>query len=265
MKSVGAVIKVRDEEAVIEKSLLNLLSQTMRVFVVVVNDGSIDRTGEIASNYADVVINLPRHKESWVGRPELARVVNAGLNVLKEEEMDFVMFSDGEVTYPANYIEEITKKMKNEDIVLASGVAEGEASRSYSPRGCGRVVNAEWFKKIGFMYPENYGFEVYLVYKALSQGKKVTIFPELKFKLQRKTQLYPKKAYFWGKGMKALNYDMFYALGRSLLFSLKSPRNGLALLRGYYSDVKKYRDIEDFVPTFQKKQSWRRINEVIHS
>ena len=82
MKSVGAVIKVRDEEAVIEKSLLNLLSQTMRVFVVVVNDGSIDRTGEIASNYADVVINLPRHKESWVGRPELAGVVNAGLNVL---------------------------------------------------------------------------------------------------------------------------------------------------------------------------------------
>jgi glycosyltransferase involved in cell wall biosynthesis len=260
----GVVVKVRDEQDAIEDSLLNLLAQTLKPFIVVVNDGSVDRTGEIASKYADAVVNLQRHEESWVGRPELASVVNAGLNVLKDKELDFVMFSDGEVLYPSNYIEEIIKRMKDSDITLASGVAEGEVSRSFSPRGCGRVVDAKWFRSVGFRYPENYAFEAYLVYKALSEGKKVTVFPKLKFELLRETRLFPKKAYFWGKGMKALNYDAFYALGRSFLVSLRSPRNGFAMLRGYFSDVEKYVDVEDFVPAFQRRQFWRRVKEVLH-
>jgi glycosyltransferase involved in cell wall biosynthesis len=263
LKSVGVVVKVRDEQDVIEESLLNLLSQTLKPFVVVVNDGSVDKTGEIASKYADVVIDLPKHEESWVGRPELARVVNAGLAVLKELELDFVMFSDGEAVYPLNYIEEITGRMVN-NIAVASGVAEGETTRSFSPRGCGRLVDADWFRTVGFKYPENYAFEAYLVYKALSQGKKVTVFPDLKFKLRRKTRLFPKKAYLWGKGMRALNYNVFYALGRAFLYSIRSPKNGFALLKGYFSYVEKYQDIEDFVPAFQKRQFWRRVREVLH-
>jgi len=260
----GVVVKARDEEEVIGGCLESLRDQAVKVVLVVVNDGSVDRTGEIASKYADVVVDLPRHEESWVGRPELARVVNAGLDVLKSRELDFVMVSDGEAVYPLNYIDEITKRMRDEGIVLASGVAEGEVSRSFSPRGCGRVVDVEWFREVGFKYPENYGHEVYLVYKALSQGEKVVVFPDLRFKLRRKTRLFPKKAYFWGKGMKALNYNVFYALGRAFLVSLKSPRNGLELLRGYFSNVEKYRDVEDFVPVFQRKQFWRRIREVLH-
>lgn len=264
MKSVcGVVIKVRDEQDTIKDSLLSLLKQTLRPLIVVVNDGSLDKTGEIASEFADVVVDLPRHEENWVGRPELARVVNAGLEVLKKENVDFIMLSDGEVTYPSNYVEKIIKRMKRDNIVLTSGVAEGEVSRSLSPRGCGRVVDAKWFKEVGFMYPENYGFEGYLVYKALSQGRKVAVFPDLKFKLRRKTRLYREKANSWGKGMKALNYNVFYALGRAFLVALKSPTNGFALLNGYFSDVEKYEDIEDFVSVFQKKQFWKRLREVL--
>jgi glycosyltransferase involved in cell wall biosynthesis len=261
----GVVVKVRDEQDAIEGSLLSLLNQTLKPFIVVVNDGSVDKTEEIASKYADSVVSLPRHKESWVGRPELARVVNAGLDVLKDKQLEFVMFSDGEAVYSPNYINDIINRMKSGIITLASGVAEGEVSRSFSPRGCGRLVDADWFRTVGFRYPENYAFEAYLVYKALSQNKKVTIFPDLKFKLRRKTMIFPKKAYFWGKGMKALNYNIFYAFGRACLFSLQSPRNGLALLKGYFSDVEKYHDIEDFVPAFQRRQFWGRVKEVLHA
>jgi len=105
----GVVVKVRDEQDVIGNSLLSLSNQTLRPFIVVVNDESVDRTGEIASEYADVVVDLPRHDESWVGRPELATVVNAGLDVLKSEELDFVMLSDGEPIYPSDYIEECAR------------------------------------------------------------------------------------------------------------------------------------------------------------
>ena len=89
----GVVVKVRDEQDAIEDGLLSLLDQSLKPFIVVVNDGSVDRTEEIASRYADAVVNLPRHEESWVGRPELARVVNAGLDVLKSEELEFVWVS----------------------------------------------------------------------------------------------------------------------------------------------------------------------------
>jgi hypothetical protein len=207
---------------------------------------------------------LPRHEESWVGRPELARVVNSGLEILRDRDFDYVMFSDGEAVYPSNYIEETIRRMKNGQIVLASGVAEGEVSRSSSPRGCGRVAEVAWFKTIGFKYPENYGFEVYLIYKALSEDRKVVVFPDLKFKLQRRTRLFPKKAYFWGKGMKALNYSMLYALGRAFVISLRLPRNGLALLRGYFSKVEKYEDIASFVAAYQKRRIWRRVREVLN-
>jgi glycosyltransferase involved in cell wall biosynthesis len=257
------VVKARDEEDFIEKCLVSLVNQTLKAFIVVVDDGSRDGTKEIASKYADAVISLPRHEESWVGKPELAKVVNAGLEVLRNYELDYVMFSDGEAIYPINYIEEIAKRMENDDVVIASGVAEDEVSRSFSPRGCGRLVDAKWFKTVGFRYPENYGFEAYLVYKALSQSRKITVYPDLRFKLQRKTQLFPRKVYFWGKGMKALNYNFFYVFGRAFLFSLKSPRNGFALLRGYFSKVDKYDDIGEFVSAFQKKMFWSRVKEVL--
>ena len=260
----GVVVKVRDEQDAVEESLLSLLDQSLKPFIVVVNDGSVDKTEEIASKYADAVISLPRHEESWVGKPELAKVVNAGLDVLKDKQLDFVMFADGENLYPPNYIKEITKRMKNYGIVLASGVVEDEKTRSLSPRGGGRVVDAKWFKEVEFKYPENYGHEIYLVYKALSQGKKVVVFPDLKFKLRRKTRLYPKKAYLWGKAMKAANYWWLYAFGRAFLFSLRSPRNGFELLRGYLSHVEKYKDIENFVPAFQRRQIWKRVKETLH-
>ena len=261
---IGVVVNARDEEKTIGKCLESLKKQTVRLFLVVVNDGSLDATGEVASRYADVVVDLPRHEESWAGKPELAKVINAGLDVLKKEDLAYVMISGADAVYPSNYVGELVSRMENRGVVLASGVAEGEVSRSWSPRGCGRVIDAEWFRSVGFKYPENYGFEVYLVYKALSQGKKVTIFQDLKFRLLRETRLSKQKLYLWGKGMKALNYNVLYALGRASLYSVKSPRNGLELLKGYFSNVKKYKDIENFVYVFQSKQFLRRIREVLH-
>ncbi len=126
----GAVVSARDEEKAIGKTLQSLRNQTVRVFIVVVNDGSKDRTRDVASRYADVVLDLPRHAESWVGKPELARVFNAGFEVLRDKNVEYVLISGADSVYPANYVEDIIKRMKMEGIVFASGVAEGEVSRS---------------------------------------------------------------------------------------------------------------------------------------
>lgn len=259
----GVVVGVRDEEDVIEECLKSLRNQTVKVFLVVVNDGSLDRTLDVASRYADVVVNLPRHEESWAGRHELAGVINAGFAVLKEKDVAYVLISGADAVYPSNYVEEVVNRMEKEHVVLASGVAEGEVSRSLSPRGCGRVVDAEWFREVGFGYPENYGFEVYLVYKALSQGKKVMVFHDLTFQLSRETRLSKRKLYLWGKGMKALNYWWLYAFGRAVLTGLKHPVGGYMMLKGYLSKVSLYEDIRQFVPFFQKKMFFKRLKEVL--
>lgn len=259
----GVVVGARDEEKAIGKCLESLRNQTAKLFLVVVDDGSADKTGEIASRYADVVVDLPRHEESWAGRPELARVFNAGFDVLKGKDVAYVLISGADAVYPSSYVEEVVNGMEKEHVVLASGVAEGEVSRSLSPRGCGRVVDAGWFRDVGFKYPENYGFEVYLVYKALSQGKKVAVFQDLQFKLSRETRLSKRKLYLWGKGMKALNYWWLYAFGRAVLTGLRHPVGGYLMLKGYLSEVSWYDDIREFVHDFQKKMFFRRLREVL--
>ncbi len=259
----GAVVVSRDEEDVLEECLESLRLQTIRTFLVVVDDGSKDKTGKIASKYADVVVGLPSHEENWAGRPELARVFNSGFKVLRKEKVNSILISGADARYPPDYIEEIIKRMDSQNVVLASGVAEGEESSSAFPRGCGRVIDAEWFKEVSFEYPERNGFEGYPLYKALSQGYKVAVFPDLKFKLSRGTRLSGMKLYSWGKGMKALNYWWLYAVGRALMMGLKQPVGGYYLLKGYFTSVTQYEDLRDFVPHYQKRTIIKRIMNIL--
>jgi glycosyltransferase involved in cell wall biosynthesis len=255
----GAVVIARDEGKNIRACLESLRKQTIDLFLVVVNDGSLDDTGNVASEYADIVVTLQRHEENWTGLPELAGVFNAGFDVLNKRDMDYVLISGSDGIYPPSYVLSIVSRMEKENIVLCSGVPRGERSSSWIPRGSGRVINAKWFKSIGFRYPLNYGFEAYLVYKALSQGRKIAVFQDLTFESSRGTRFFRKKMYLWGKGMKALNYWWPYAFGRALIIGIRSPPNCFALMRGYMSKVEQYEDIKDFVSNFQKKKFIRRV------
>jgi len=259
----GTVVVAREEEGVLEDCLKSLRLQTIRTFLVVVDDGSKDRTGEIAAKYADMVVGLASHEDNWTGRPELARVFNSGFKVLRKEKVKAILISGADARYPPDYLEEIIKRMNSQNVVLASGVAEGEESNSAFPRGCGRVIDAEWFKEISFEYPERNGFEGYPLYKALSQGNNVAVFPDLKFRLSRGTRLSGRKLYSWGKGMKALNYWWLYAVGRAFIMGVKQPVGGYNLLKGYFTNVTQYEDLRDFVPHYQKKTIMKRILNIL--
>lgn len=261
---VGTVVTARDEEHAIGKCLASLKDQTVKTFLVVVNDGSLDGTRAVASRFADVIVDLPTHQQNLGGTPELARVFNAGFDALKREGVDYVLVSGADAVYPPSYVEEIVRRMRKQKLVLSSGIAEGESSRSLSPRGSGRVFNSEWFMNIGFKYPLKYGFEVYPVYKALSEGREIAVFADVKFKLLRRTRLSRRRLQLWGRGMKALNYWCLYAVGRAAVIGVRNPLNGSALLAGYLSHVpQQYDDIKHFVPRFQKRIFVKRLREVL--
>ena len=258
LRRISVVVIARNEEETIAETLKSVREQSLRPYVIVVDDGSIDSTGSIAEELADYVVKLPHHEESWAGKPELAKVFNAGFKVASETRPDYVMVSGADTVYPPNYLEVITKAMEREGVVIASGVPVGE--RAKFPRGSGRVIDAEWFGKIGFSYPENWGFEAYVVFKALQMRYKVKTYP-VQYKLLRKTGMNPRKAYYWGKAMKALGYWPPYAMGRALLWFFHSPRVALSMIRGYMEhNTSVYHDVCHFVREYQKKYFLRLLH-----
>jgi glycosyltransferase involved in cell wall biosynthesis len=262
--TVGIVTIARNEEKRLEQCLASLKKQTVSVFLVVVDDGSTDRTGEIARLYADVTVDLPSHKENWAGTPRIAKVFNSGLKVIEANCHAYVMISGADTVYPSDYVEKLTQRMNKRNIVLASGVAESEVSRSMAPRGTGRIMDAQWFRSVGFQYPENYGFESYFVYKALSQNQKIYVAQDLKLKFTKETNLSTRKMFLWGKAMKALNFWWIYAFLRACLIGLKHASKGIALIAGYLSGVPaQYDDIKEFVPKYQRRLLFVRGKEVL--
>jgi len=254
--SIGVIVKAKNEERNIGLTLKYIFRQTLKpVEVVVVNDGSTDRTGEIAKKAGATVIDLPDVGVYAVSLPHLAHVINVGLKKLENLDLDYVCIMDADHILPKYYFEKIVKRMqKDSDVVVASGIIKNEPTKSFAPRGTGRVVDVQWWKKYGFRYPYYYGWETWLVFRALKDGLKVAVYRDLVTLVLRPTRLTPTKYYRYGLSMKALGYWFPYVLGRAIVASRRNPLNGLMLLKGYLMPIKKYSDLDSFVGEFLRRQ-----------
>lgn len=246
---VAAVMPARNEENFIGKTLAALFDQNSRPSrVIVVNDGSTDRTAEIASAAGAEVVNMPDRGYNVQGMPILAGVINRGLKQLQQtgygESSDYIVIVGADHVLPPNYITTILDLMETDrNLVICSGQIEGE--RSWVPRGSGRVVRADFWSSIGFQYPENYGFETYLLVKAQQKGHKIKVLNDLMTQTLRKTgRNYKKSVYVsYGKSLKALGYSRLYSAARIGLISMKNPRGGYYMFKGYLSD-----DVQTYDP-----------------
>ena len=263
MVKISAIIVARNEEKLLPKTLDSLVNQTLKLHkIILVDDGSIDRTAEIAKKYGCIVVRLPYHEESYVGRPELAERFNRGLELIDEE--DYVLIMGADHVLPKNYVEEIVKKMEADpSLVIAGGHIKGEFYDETAVRGSGRVVRVSFWKKVnGLRYPVCWGWESWLIFKAMQLGYKVRCFREITSIVLRKTSL--RKAGYYGKAMYALGYHWKYALGRSLITFIHSPREGLKMLWNYltHKDVKRL-DIAGYVYNLQTQMFWKKVKHII--
>jgi glycosyltransferase involved in cell wall biosynthesis len=260
----AVVIPARNEEEYIEKTLSALKQQTVLPNqIIVVDDGSTDRTGRIASDYTDVVIKLPDREYGIAGKPELAKVVNEGLRRV-EKDVDYVSICGADHVLPKDYFRAIISRMKaNPKIVVASGRIRGEPYSEFAPRGSGRVVDANFWREVSnLQYPVEWGWEAWLCFKAVQLGYEVRCFRDVVTEIQRPTRL--GKAGLWGKVMYALGYDWKYALGRCVLTFFQSPKAGLNMFSGWllHKDVERL-DIADWVNQMQKNLFWKRVRTII--
>jgi len=261
---VATVIVARNEEQVIATTLKSIETQTLLPYrIIVINDGSTDKTAEIVSSFTNVeLINRPKREESFVGRKELAETVNVGLKLVHDDqECEFIWISGADSIYPKDYLFKIIEKMKsNSNLVIASGVIKNEFS--IEPRGSGRVVRCDFWGHLGMLYPVNYGWEGYLVLKAQSMGYEATGYPDIIFFTQRKTgtRINPKKYYYYGLGLKALGYTFTYTLFKFFLLTKRKPKGAYYMFKGYLSD---YDDLyEPELREFVRKTQMKNITRL---
>jgi hypothetical protein len=169
---------------------------------------------------------------------------------------------------PPHYITTILDLMGTEkDIAICSGQIAGE--RSVVPRGSGRMVRAGFWSEIGFRYPENYGFETYLLLKAQQQGHRVKVLNNLATQTLRRTgRNYKKSVYLsYGKSLKALGYSRLYSAARIGLVSLKHPTGGFYMVRGYMSsDVETYdQELRSYLSSIQHRRIKRYVTNPIRA
>ena len=254
---VSAVIVARNERRHIKKTLRSLRRSSVPLFIVVVDDGSVDNTARIAKPYADELVRLPFHAENLAGQPPLAQRWNAGLERVPTD-CDYVMLLGADHPLPKRYVERIVGNMIRDNVIVASGEIKGERFTTNIPRPSGVVYFYLWFKMIGF-FPVNWGWESYPIVKAKSMGYKTVCYRNVKTRLLRKVRLYPEKLFYWGKGLKALGYTPAGAL--EIAFDLHS----VDMLEGFYqNDVPIYEDIAEFVRNGLEEEKFGFIRDVIY-
>ncbi len=244
---VAVIIPAFNEEKTIGDSLLSLKNQTLTPYrIIVINDGSTDKTEQIIRSFSEVEIVNKESHESYVGKKELAYTFNSGLEKLSDDtNCDFILILGSDIILPKNYIYEVTKRMiEKPNVVISSGIIEGEYS--ITPRGAGRVVRIDFWKNLGLHYPVNYGFEGYLVLKAKSLGYETETYSDLIITTKRKTgQRYdPNLYYCYGLAIKALGYTFPYALGRIIIFGKRNPKGAFKMLQGFLSKYDQLYELE---------------------
>ena len=260
-KRVIVIIPARNENKFLANTLEALREQILKPYkIIVINDGSTDNTADIARRYGVIVLDLVNRGFRATGHPILANVINKGLEQILNDECHYIMILGADHIIPSNYISTIVSTMEvNKSLVIASGTLKGEPQRDRSPRGSGRIIKYTFWKKFGLQYPSWYGFESYLVYKALIESYEVKVLRNMIGWSQRptgKTTNYIS----YGKAMRALGYHPLYAIGRIILTCKCNPIRSIQMLFGYLNlSVKKY-DIAQDVKKLQFTEIKKRIS-----
>lgn len=121
------VIPAHNEEAHLEKCLNSLKNQTLQnFFCVVVDDGSSDKTGQIAQDYANALSNFEvLHLEKSTHEPgaKVVRTFNKALEKFSLDQFDGVCKFDADIVFPEDYLEKITHiYQQNPNAGMVSGL-----------------------------------------------------------------------------------------------------------------------------------------------
>jgi dolichol-phosphate mannosyltransferase len=132
-------------------SLIEHLTEERKDFsIVVVNDGSKDKTGEVAEGYAKKGPVIAIHND---GNRGLAETMRRGLMeaVARASAKDIIVTMDADNTHPAGLALRMVRLIREgNDVVIASRYREGSHVRGVSFHRLVLSIGASWLFRIAF-------------------------------------------------------------------------------------------------------------------
>ncbi len=190
------IIPAHNEEENLPFTLDSLQQQSFKDFkVVIVNDGSVDRTPEIIRRYTENDSRFQTVNLQKSAHQPGSKVVNAfknGLQTQNVEEFEIICKFDADIILPENYLETIEKAFKdNPEYGLAGGllyiekegnwVYEGNSNKHHV-RGPMKAYRKECFLQMGGLR-ETLGWDNIDSILLENLGWKEMVLPELHVKL----------------------------------------------------------------------------------
>jgi poly-beta-1,6-N-acetyl-D-glucosamine synthase len=222
------VSPVKDEETYIETTIKAVVQQSVRPSKwVIVDDGSRDRTREIAEKYAldHPWIMVVSHMRDGTRQPGsgIIRAFNFGYKLVRDSDYDFIVKFDCDLDFGPQYFEQLLIRFDQmPQLGIASGIylekKNGEWKSvdmpAYHAAGQTKMVRAKCFADIaGFV--ESRGWDTVDEIRAQAMGWETRHFQELFF--------YHLKAEGSGIGFLKTNEmhgEIFYLTGGGRLFFL---------------------------------------------
>jgi len=124
---ISVMVPVYNGEKTLEKCLSSIISQTYpECEIIVVDNNSTDKTKEIITKYSNDNKNIKYVFEKKQGRGS-AR--NAGIN---NSTGEIIVMTDSDCIVPQNWLEEITKPIREKDEQIVMGLEENASSNYWS-------------------------------------------------------------------------------------------------------------------------------------
>ena len=107
------------------------------------------------------------------------------------------------------------------------------------PHGGGRFVRTTFMESVGGSFPLAYGWETWILYKALQNGFKVANFGDLRYRHLRAYN--PKNLAGWGRAMYSLGFPTIFVVlrfGLNFLWTgrgTQSRKASITMIAGYLS------------------------------
>jgi len=185
---------VKDEEEYVSYTIASMLNQTCKpVKWLIVNDGSRDRTKNIIEEQCIrhdwiQLITLGENSKRQPGAAVI-RAFNAGYNIARNVNHEYVVKLDCDLRFNADYFERIFERLnKDEKVGIASGLyLEKKGSEwlpvwmpDYHAAGACKIIRKRCFDEIGGFITER-GWDTVDEIRAQVKGWKTLHYPDLIF------------------------------------------------------------------------------------
>ncbi len=286
MSTYVLITPARNEERNLPRLIDSVVSQTrLPEKWVIVDDGSTDRTGDIADRIAAMhewieVIHRPHHLDrSFAAK---VQAFNEGYKIIQHIDFEVIGNVDADVSFESNYMEFLIRKFEDypelgvsgtpftqdEDYDSAKDSFEGE---SYVSGGC-QLFRRKCFEAIdGYVPNRAGGIDWIAVMKARMKGWKVRCFPELRYHHHRtlgtadKSEIqasfdYGQRAYYLGGSPVWHLFRVVYRLPRKPVVL-----GSLALFMGYCSAwIRRIeRPVSQDMIQFHRTEQLRRLRSIV--